>query len=55
MKMIVGIFTHAPPSHSKLSPKFLLSQLRQRKVTHPPGSIYLKTAERGGETYDFLY
>ena len=29
--------------------------LGRERLLIPPGSIYLKTAERGGETYNFLY
>ena len=34
--LIRGIFTHAP-SHSKLAPKFLSSNPRQKEITHSPG------------------
>ena len=32
----LGIFTHAFPPHSKLSPKFLSSHPRQREINHSP-------------------
>ena len=57
--LIRSIFPHAPP-HFKLVPKFLLSRLRQKEITHSPRqylfeNLFLLTAERDGANYDSLY
>ena len=54
------IMHHPPPSLSKLSPKFLSSHLRQRKITDFAKknlfeNLFPPTAERGGRNYDLLY
>ena len=54
-----GIFIHAP-SHSKLTPKFLLSRPRQKEITHSPRqhsfeNLFPPTVEMGGGNYDLLY
>ena len=55
----LGIFTHAPP-HSKLAPKFLSSDPRQKEITHSPWqhlfrNLFPPAVERGGGNYDLLY
>ena len=56
----LGIFTHAPPPHPKLSPKFLSSHRRPREITHFTRQHFFKnlfppTAERGEGNYDLIY
>ena len=55
----LGIFTYVPP-HSKLTPKFLSSYARQKKITRSPRQHFFKNlfptkAEWGGGNNDLLY
>ena len=57
----LGIFSHAPPPpHSKLFPKLLSSDPRQREITHSPRqhfseNLFPSTTGRGRVNYDLLY